>query len=690
MRTWHQYAIRFTDPASAEGTAAKHLGPLLEAATTTEQIGQWWFIRKHPYWRLRCQAHDSAAPSQILAALADAGHIEPPTRGIYEPETLAFGGEAAMDAAHTIFHHDSRHLLAYLAVAFPPLGRAETLVLLYSAMLRNARLDWFEQGDVWHRIAQLRPSKTPVTSPQLRTAIRKLLIADTATAPHLVPPEWLAAFHAAGQTLAALASTGELKRGLRAVLAHHFIFAANRAGLPATTQANLAALAVDEIFHQPPQPAGRTTRRVPNPHHTREVHAMTDTLRDNAPADKATTLRNALVDQLMTAGTVATPAVEEALRRVPRECFVPGTPLEHAYADDAVYTKEKNGVRLSAASQPTIVAMMLEQLDVHPGNAVLELGAGTGYNAALLAALTGPGGHVTTIDVDDDLVDGARGHLAAAGTDNVTVICADGALGDPAGGRFDRIIATVGAHEVPAAWLNQLIPTGRLVVPLRLAGAASRSITFTRQNNAWVDEGSEMSVFMPLRGIGDDSRTIIDLTGTDEVTLQTHRDNRPRTDPATLHGVLDTERHMTWTGVHFGSGESFEWLDLWLACNLDNPIMRMNVAAPARERGLVIPMFPIATMATTTADGALAYLTIRRQEPTDPTGPRYEVGVIGHGPGSEELAEHVADLIQVWDHDGYRTRTARFALEDTPAPAEPKNGRFVLARPDHPITVEWR
>lgn len=100
--------------------------------------------------------------------------------------------------------------------------------------------------------------------------------------------------------------------------------------------------------------------------------------------------------------------------------------------------------------------MMLEQLDVQPGQKILELGAGTGFNAGLLGYLVGETGHVTTIDVDEDIVAGARGGLAAAGIHNVEVILGDGAVGHTPNAPYDRIEATVGAHGVPHAWLDQL------------------------------------------------------------------------------------------------------------------------------------------------------------------------------------------------------------------------------------------
>jgi len=415
---------------------------------------------------------------------------------------------------------------------------------------------------------------------------------------------------------------------------------------------------------------------------------MSTTISDTSASDSD--LRTRLADLLRDQNTVRTPAVDAALRTVPRHLFLPGVPLAGAYANEPVYTKHdnSNGACISAASQPAIIAMMLEQLHLEPGQRLLELGAGTGYNAALMAAIVGGTGQVTTIDIDEDLVDGARKHLAAAGVTNVEVILGDGALGYPESAPYDRVIATVGAFETPAAWLDQLAPHGRLVVPLRLAGAASRCIIFERNGDGWRSRGSEMAVFMPLRGVGDDGRRIVDLTGVGEVTLQAHKDNDGATDADSLAGVLKTPRREVWTGVLFAPRVSFEWLDLWLACRLPNPIMRMNVEPAAKDSGLVSPMFPTVAMATTTEDGSLAYLTIRRAAPAPDGGKLYEVGVIGHGPTGQGLAEHVGREITAWD-TGFRTRSVGFAIPVTSPAADPDQGRFVLPRPHHPLTVTW-
>ena len=185
-------------------------------------------------------------------------------------------------------------------------------------------------------------------------------------------------------------------------------------------------------------------------------------------ADRA---RARLVDGLRDSGMLRTPAVEEAFRAVPRHLFLPDVPLARAYADEAVAVQAVDGVTTSSASQPSMVAIMLEQLDLHPGHRVLEIGAGTGYNAALLRRLVGPTGRVVTVDIDDELVAGAARHLADAGVAGVEVHCADGARGYEPGAPYDRIVLTVGSGDVRPEWIAQLAPAGRLLLPLGLRGA---------------------------------------------------------------------------------------------------------------------------------------------------------------------------------------------------------------------------
>src|SRR5262245_57665292 len=113
-----------------------------------------------------------------------------------------------------------------------------------------------------------------------------------------------------------------------------------------------------------------------------------------------------LLEVVRRRGGATRESVADALLAVPRHLFVPGAALSEAYRDDATVTKrDRDGVPVSSSSQPTIMAIMLDQLEVAPGHRVLEIGAGTGYNAALLAHLVGPAGAVVSVDIDAGVVD---------------------------------------------------------------------------------------------------------------------------------------------------------------------------------------------------------------------------------------------------------------------------------------------
>jgi|SRR5690348_8182226 len=237
------------------------------------------------------------------------------------------------------------------------------------------------------------------------------------------------------------------------------------------------------------------------------------------PGDKPVTdpaspdaLRARLVVLLQMTGVLRDPAVERAFRAVPRHRFLPGVSLAEAYADTAIATHWENGVAVSSASQPSMVAIMLEQLRVEPGMRVLEIGAGTGYNAALLAALAEPSGAVTTLDIDTEIVAEAREHLAAAGYPAVRAIATDGATGWAEGAPYDRIILTVGASDIAPAWLAQLREGGLLVIPLWLGGAEA-SIAFRKRGGILISEALSPCGFMRLRGAEAGAERVVPLPG---------------------------------------------------------------------------------------------------------------------------------------------------------------------------------
>lgn len=269
---WWQLYLHFTDWHSAERTAAEHLAPLLCRAESDGSVTAWWFIRKHPCWRLRLRTQPGSSVRGSLNAALDeltaAEHIRRWWTGIYEPETAAFGGTAGMALAHTMFHADSRAILDLSAHSGSALGRRELSVLLLSTLLRAARLEWYEQGDVWHLVAEERPLPADAPPDRVRGMaedLRQLLLADTAPdgpllgrgGPAAFAAEWAAAFRRTGQALGEAARTGSLDRGLRRVLAYHMIFHWNRLGLPARTQSVLARAARTAVLALPASPGAQ-------------------------------------------------------------------------------------------------------------------------------------------------------------------------------------------------------------------------------------------------------------------------------------------------------------------------------------------------------------------------------------------------------------------------------------------------
>jgi protein-L-isoaspartate(D-aspartate) O-methyltransferase len=210
-------------------------------------------------------------------------------------------------------------------------------------------------------------------------------------------------------------------------------------------------------------------------------------------------LRQRLVDDLRRRDVVRSEQVCEAFATVPRHLFLPDQPLADVYTDRAIITKQVEGIGVSSSSQPSIMAVMLEQLDLEPGQCVLEIGAGTGYNAALLSQLVGPEGHVTTVDIDRDTAEGAEEHLRSAGYERVQVVTGDGGFAQAENAPYDRIIATASCWEIPQPWLDQLVEGGLIVLPFRLNGVHI-AVALRKQGDGLVSERTCECGFMPLRG----------------------------------------------------------------------------------------------------------------------------------------------------------------------------------------------
>lgn len=368
-------------------------------------------------------------------------------------------------------------------------------------------------------------------------------------------------------------------------------------------------------------------------------------------------LRARMVAHITDAGHLHSAGIERALRTVPRHLFVPEVSLEEAYANKAITTKPGGvgGRPASCASVPTVVAMMLGQLDVQPGNRILEIGAGTGYNAALLAELAGESGEVSTIDIHPDVTERAQHALHATGYDRVRVLTGDGALGDGEHAPYDRIIVTVGPWDLPPAWFDQLIPGGRLVVPLHWRGQA-RSVAFVRQHNwALRATNSQLCGFIPMIGDGQDGEHTTEIA--ENVAVYWDRDQP--IDPAALRDALDQPATIRWSGASVVANESTD--PIWLRLTGTEPGTCRFAAEPAAEAGLCNPAFAYRSPALVEGS-SLAYLTLRGPDP-DAAERRWELGAVGHGPAGANLAERLREHIRDWDHN----RTAQPVISAYPA-----------------------
>lgn len=386
-------------------------------------------------------------------------------------------------------------------------------------------------------------------------------------------------------------------------------------------------------------------------------------------------LRERMVDYIVQRGHARAASVQEALRVVPRHKFVPAVSAEEAYANQAVITKRAaDGAALSCASVPTVVAMMLDQLDVQPGHRVLEIGAGTGYNAALLAHLVGPSGHVTTVDIDPEVTAGTRRALDATGYNRVHVATRDGVLGDYEHAPYDRIIVTAGAWDIPPAWWEQLLPGGRLIVPLRWRGQ-TRSVAFVHGQDRLRSDSVQLCGFVPV--VGQDGERQAHLDANQHVTLYWDADQS--IEPDAIRNILDQPKASAWSGVTVGVNESFD--GIWLRLTSTEPgTCRITVDPAAVETGRCTPAIP--SLSPALIEGcSLAYLALR---PVDHG--RWVLGAHGHGPVGDDLAERMCAQTRAWHQD--RNAEPDITAYPTGAPVY-KVTATLIDKPHSRVGISW-
>jgi protein-L-isoaspartate(D-aspartate) O-methyltransferase len=194
--------------------------------------------------------------------------------------------------------------------------------------------------------------------------------------------------------------------------------------------------------------------------------------------------------QIARRGVTAEPVLA-AMREVPRHLFVPAHLQREAYNDHPVGIGEGQTI-----SQPYMVGIMTAALEVHPEDRVLEIGTGSGYQAAILARLAA---HVLSMERHAPLAERAREVLAALGVTNVTIRVGDGTEGAADKAPFDRILVTAGAPAVPDALKSQLAEGGRLVIPIGPSGF-QHLVTIDRTADRYLTHEGEACVFVPLIG----------------------------------------------------------------------------------------------------------------------------------------------------------------------------------------------
>jgi protein-L-isoaspartate(D-aspartate) O-methyltransferase len=224
--------------------------------------------------------------------------------------------------------------------------------------------------------------------------------------------------------------------------------------------------------------------------------AHTPTLTPSAipSADASAELRLAMVSQQIEGRGVKDTAVLEVMRRVPRHRFVPADMVSAAYEDHPLPIGYGQTI-----SQPYIVALMTEALKIKPGDKVLEIGTGSGYQAAILADL---GAEVYTVEIIPELAQQAGERLRGLGYEKVQVLNADGYFGWQEHAPYDAIIVTAAPDHLPQPLISQLRDGGRLIVPIGPQGAVQTLWLFEKRGGDVEASNLGEVMFVPLTGSG--------------------------------------------------------------------------------------------------------------------------------------------------------------------------------------------
>jgi protein-L-isoaspartate(D-aspartate) O-methyltransferase len=206
-----------------------------------------------------------------------------------------------------------------------------------------------------------------------------------------------------------------------------------------------------------------------------------------------TTLRQRMIDRQIAGRGLDNPALLAAFRSVPREEFIAGNYASYAYQDSPLPIESGQTI-----SQPYIVALTIDAAGIKPGDKVLEVGAGSGYAAAVMSRIAR---QVVGIERQHDLVEAARERLRRLGFDNVRIVEGDGTRGCPDEAPFDAILAAASGSHVPQPLVDQLAPRGRLVMPVGRPRGIQHLVKVTRREDGSLQQSDLGEVrFVPLIG----------------------------------------------------------------------------------------------------------------------------------------------------------------------------------------------
>jgi len=243
---------------------------------------------------------------------------------------------------------------------------------------------------------------------------------------------------------------------------------------------------------------------------------------------------NTLIDVLDERGLLTEPRVRAAFAAVPRNQFLPNVPLEDVFADKTIPVRlDDQGNATCSATMPSMLAFMLQELDLQPGHNLLEIGTGTGYTVALMRHLLGKTGRITSLEIERDIAEHAEDNLRRANVTGYNIVVVDGAEGYAPRAQYDRIMVTAGIWDMPTPWIRQLKPDGRIVAPVWIDGLQVAAAFTLDEDGTLYSDTMTPSTFVYIRGvaagpqvskrIGSTSLRLIadDITQVDPIALAT-------------------------------------------------------------------------------------------------------------------------------------------------------------------------